>query len=76
MGCVALTGCKQKCTLADEAQCSECTYQEHLIIQRQNYIATDAAKHVKMDYVEPVTSPGETRNLKRLTLGLEMKKIR
>ena len=50
-----MMACKNKCIQTDAHQCSHCTYQKHLILQRQSYIIQDAVNTNK-GYSEPVTS--------------------
>ena len=56
IGCVPLTVCKNGGTQTDSNTCHNCSYQEHLILDRQTYIIRDAEISTKPNHVEPITS--------------------
>ena len=53
IGCVPITVNKNSHTQTEDSTCELCTHEEHLIIQRQNYITTDAIKNTSGKFVQP-----------------------
>ena len=53
IGCVPTTVNKNSHTQTENSTCDLCTHEEHLIIQRQNYIIADAIKNTSGKFVQP-----------------------
>ena len=56
IGCVPITVNKNSHTQTEDSTCDLCTNEEHLIIQRQNYIIADAIKNTSGKFVQPTNS--------------------
>ena len=56
IGCVPLTLHKNGGTQTEDITCRKCTYQEHLILERQAYIIKDAEISTLPEHEEPITS--------------------
>ena len=56
IGCVPLVCHKSHTIQTEEPSCKTCLYEEHLILQRQNYIRQDAINNLNQNYREPTTS--------------------
>ena len=56
IGCVPITVSRNSHTQTEDSTCELCTHEEHLIIQRQNYIIADAIKNTSGKYVQPTNS--------------------
>ena len=64
VGCVPLVSLKEKCSQTEHKECKECYYQEHLILQRQNYIIKDAILNTTPGYTEATTSREDSHRMK------------
>ena len=56
IGCVPVSINTNSQTQTEDIKCDLCTHEEHLIINRQNYIIADAIKNTSGKYTEPTNS--------------------
>ena len=63
IGCVPVTFLKNKSAQTDNQKCQSCDYNEHLIVERQQYMIDDAVRNTQLNHVEPVTSREDRQNM-------------
>ena len=63
IGCVPVVFQKNKAAQTDIQKCQDCSYNEHLIVERQQYIIDDAVRNTQSNHIEPVTSREDRQNM-------------
>ena len=56
IGCIPLVAMKNRESQTENSNCKDCSYEEHLILQRQSYVIRDAIRNTDPNYSEPSTS--------------------